>query len=254
MPSSKKRKSDKELKEGRQQRHALLFIWSVVGTIGILIVLYGEYKLKQARASVEWPTVPGRIVTSEVDSHTDDEGQTSYSSDIEYVYTVEGIEYQSDVVVLGGHEYDVHRTVGRYPVGLAVEVSYDPGKPRRAVLEPGVESRASQTLGFSMLAGSLFMATLINFLLRLSMDEERNLLDKVLILTFKTIFFPLIVCKGNAWALAGMVGLAAGLMVLELHPVLTMAAMIFTAFYVIILFLLLWMQFMCWFYSLIEKS
>ena len=254
MPSSKKRKSDKELKEGRQQRHALLFIWSVVGTIGILIVLYGEYKLKQARASVEWPTVPGRIVKSEVDSHTDDEGQTSYSSDIEYVYTVEGIEYQSDVVVLGGHEYNVHRTVGRYPVGLAVEVSYDPGKPRRAVLEPGVESRASQTLGFIMLAGSLVMATLINFLLRLAMNEERNLLDKVLILTFKIIFFPVIVCKGNVWAMAGMVGLAAWIISLELHLVLTIGASLFAAFNGLIVVLLLWVHFLGWLQGLLIKD
>ena len=254
MPSSKTRKSDKELKEGRQQRHALLFIWSIVGTIGIMIVLYGEYKLKQSRASVEWPTVPGRIVTSEVDSHTDDEGQTSYSSDIEYVYTVEGIEYQSDVVVLGGHEYNVHHTVGRYPVGLAVKVAYDPGKPRRAVLEPGVESHAKQTLGFIMLAGSLFMAVLINFLLRLAMHEERNLLDKILILTFKIIFFPLIVCKANVWALAGMVGLASGLIALELHPALTIGASVFAAFYGLILVLLLWVHFMGWLYSLVDNS
>ena len=124
MPGSKTHKSDKELKEGRQQRHALLFIWSVVGTIGILIVLYGEYKLKQARASVEWPTVPGRIVTSEVDSHTDDEGQTSYSSDIEYVYTVEGIEYQSDVVVLGGLVDADNQTTQPYPVVSTSKVDH----------------------------------------------------------------------------------------------------------------------------------
>ena len=254
MPSSKTHKSDKELKEGRQQRHALLFIWSIVGTIGIMIVLYGEYKLKQSRASVEWPTVPGRIVTSEVDSHTDDEGQTSYSSDIEYVYTVKGIEYQSNVVVLGGHEYDVHQTVGRYPVGLTVEVSYDPGKHRRAVLEPGVESRAGQTLGWSMLVGSLFMATLFNFIFRRALNEEKNLLDKILILTFKIIFFPLIVTKGNFWALTGMIGLAAGLMMLELHPVLTTGLMVFVAFFGLIWVLWAWCHFMGWFYSLVDKS
>jgi len=72
-----------------------------------------------------------------------------------------------------------------------------------------------------MLFGSLFMATLFNFIFRRSMGEERNLLDKILILTFKVIFFPLIVTKGNLWASAGRIGLAAGLMMLELHPVLT---------------------------------
>ncbi|MFP6620972.1 MAG: DUF3592 domain-containing protein [Pirellulaceae bacterium] len=226
----------------------------IIGTIGIIIILYGEYKLKQASASVEWPVVPGRIVTLEVNSHTDDEGHTSYSSDIEYVYTVKGIEHQSDVVVLGGHEDDVHQTVARYPVGSTVHVSYDPCKASRAVLKPVVKSSELHELGWSMLRGSLSMATLFNFIIRRSMNEEKNLLDKILILTFKIIFFPLIVCKANVWALAGMVGLAAGLMVLELHPALTMGAMIFVAFYGIILVLLLWIHFMGWLYSLADKS
>ena len=148
MPNGKPHISDEELKEARQQRNAVLLVLGVGCTIGIMLILYGEYKLKRARASVEWPTAPGRIVTSEVDSHTNDEGRTSYSSEIEYVYTVEGIEYQSNGVVLGGHEYDARRTVGRYPVGLAVEVAYDSRKPHLAVLEPGVESQANQTLGW----------------------------------------------------------------------------------------------------------
>ena len=253
MPKSKPQGSDKELKEGRQQRHALLFIWGIIGTIGLAIILYGQLQRRRAEASADWPVVPGKIVTSEVTSHTDEDG-TTYSADIEYVYTVKGIEHRSDVVVIGGHPYGAQGAVSRYPLGKTVSVSYDPGKARRAVLEPGVKSSELHELGISMLLGSLFMATLFNFIIRRSMDEEKNLLDKILILTFKIIFFPLIVTKGNFWALAGMIGLAAGLMMLELHPVLTTGLMFFVAFFGVIWVLWAWCHFMGWLYSLADKS
>ncbi|MFP6620973.1 MAG: hypothetical protein VB877_16640, partial [Pirellulaceae bacterium] len=37
MPKSKTQGSDKELKEGRQQRHALLFIWASLARSGSLL-------------------------------------------------------------------------------------------------------------------------------------------------------------------------------------------------------------------------
>ena len=117
-----------------------------------------------------------------------------------------------------------------------------------------MESYELDKLGHSMLFGSLFMATLFNFIIRRSMGEERNLLDKILILTFKVIFFPLIVTKRNFWALAGLIGLANGLMMLELHPVLTTGLMVFVAFFGLIWVLWAWIYFMGWLYSLTDKS
>ena len=248
-----KKKVDKKMAEGRTQRHALLFIWAIVATIGLVLVLCGQFQRRRAKASLDWPVVPGRIVTSEVTSHTD-EGSTTYSADIEYVYSVEGIEYRSNTMVFGGHSYGAQQAVSLYPLGKTVSVSYDPRKPKRAVLKPGVQSYELDTLGYSMLCGSLFMATLFNFIIRRSMGEERNLLDKILILTFKVIFFPLLVTKGNFWALGGMIGLATALMLLDLHPVLTVGMMVFVAFFGIIWFLWAWIHFIGWFQSLLEQS
>lgn len=253
MPSRKQSESDKKKAEGRTQRHALLFIWGIIGTIGLVLILYGQLQRRRARASAEWPVVPGKIVTSEVTSHTDEDG-TTYSADIEYVYTVEGIEHRSDVVVIGGQPYGAQQAVSRYPLGKTVSVSYDPGKASRAVLEPGVESYELDEWGYSMLLGTLFMATLFNFILRRAGGEERNLLDKILILIFKIIFFPLIVTKGNFWALGGMVGLAIGLVMLELHPVLTIGSSIFAAFFGLLWVLWAWIHFMGWLHSLVDKS
>ena len=71
-----KKKVDKKMAEGRTQRHALLFIWAIVATIGLVLVLCGQFQRRRAKASLDWPVVPGRIVTSEVTSHTD-EGSTT---------------------------------------------------------------------------------------------------------------------------------------------------------------------------------
>ena len=250
---SDKEKADKEKAEGRTQRHALLFIWGIIGAIGLVLILYGQLQRRGARASAEWPVVSGKIVTSEVTSHTDEDG-TTYSADIEYVYTVEGIEHRSNVLVIGGHPYGAQETVSRYPLGKTVSVSYDPGKASRAVLEAGVESFELHVLGFSMLFGSLFMGTLFNFIIRRAGGEERNLLDKILILIFKIIFFPLIVTKGNFWALGGMVGLAIVLAILELHPVLTIGSGIFAVFFGLLWVLWAWVHFMGWLHSLVDKS
>ncbi|MCH2129866.1 MAG: hypothetical protein MK179_12015 [Pirellulaceae bacterium] len=53
--------------------------------------------------------------------------------------------------------------------------------------------------------------------------------------------------------LTGMVGLALGLEVLELHPTLTIMALVFAVFYGLILFLMLWVQFLGWLQDLLMK-
>lgn len=250
---SDKEKADKEKAKGRTQRHALLFIWGIIGAIGLVLILYGQLQRRRARASAEWPVVSGKIVTSKVTSHTHDDG-TTYSADIEYAYTVEGIEHRSNVLVIGGHPYGAQGAVSRYPLGKTVSVSYDPGKASRAVLEAGVESFELHVWGFSVLFVSLFMGTLFNFGFRRSLGKERNLLDKILILIFKIISFPLIVTKGNFWALGGMVGLAIVLGILELHPVLTIGSAIFAAFFGLLWVLWAWVHFLGWLISLSDKS
>jgi len=244
---------DKQKPDGRKQRYAFLAVCCIPAIVGLVFILYGELKRKQARASLDWPVAAGRIVTSKVTSSTS-EGDTTYSADIEYVYTVEGVEHDGDVVVIGGHEYALHSVVARYPRGKTVSVSYDSEKVSRAVLEPGVESYLLHKWGAAIVSGSLFMALLFNFILRRVMHEERNLLDKILVFTFKAIFFPVTICKGNPWVLAIMVAAAVFLGTLELHPVLTIGSAIFAAFYGLVLILILWCSFVGWLESLGDRS
>ena len=183
-----------KLAEGRMQRKALLFIWTVIGVVGLGVFLYGQYQLTRARGSVTWPLVTGKIITSQIQSHHDEDG-TTYSADIEYNYTVNGKQFKSDVIVIGGHDYSAGSAVERYPVGKSVLLAYNPVKPHQAVLEPGVESTELQTWGISMMSGAFFMAVLFNFILRRAMHEDENAGDHVLILLFKTLFFPICDCR-----------------------------------------------------------
>ena len=241
--------SDKQLSKGRNQRLALLAIWSAIGAVGLMLILYGQLKLNESRASVRWPVAPGTIVTSKVTSHTDEDGVT-YSADLEYMYMVGDVKHYSDVVVLGGHEYSARGVVTRYPVGTNVSVSYNPENVSRAVLEPGVESHAYQSIGMMLFFGSLGMALLFNFILRLSMHEKRNGLDKTLLFALKVLFFPFTFCNGNVWIIAALVAVAAGLTMFELPFVLKIAATTFACFYGLLLLLILWGRFIGWLASL----
>jgi hypothetical protein len=238
MPNRLKSETEKEMSGARTTRYALLFIWGIFGTIGAFCWLYGQYHLSLARASTEWPVVAGRIITSEVATHTDGEG-TTYSDEIEYVYTVEGTEHQADVVVFGGHEYG-RRVVEYYPLGSEVSVSFDPGNPSRAVLEPGGRTSSSlQTTGLAILIVVFFIATLFNFFLRRVSGEKKNLLDRTLILLskaiYKTFFFPLKIIflplTMNLWVLGGIIGLAVLLAILNLNPTLTKASVLIGVLY-----------------------
>lgn len=240
-----------KLAEGRMQRKALLFIWTVIGVVGLGVFLYGQYQLTRARGSVTWPLVTGKIITSQVQSHHGEDG-TTYSADIEYSYTVNEKQFKSDVIVIGGHDYSAGSAVERYPLGESVRVAYNPVKPHQAVLQPGVESTELQKWGISMMSGAFFMAVLFNFILRRAMNEDKNAGDHVLILSFKILFFPFVIADGNPLIMGVMVGVAYWITTLEFHPVLTVSAQVFTALYGLGLIFMLWGCLLGWLMSLRE--
>ena len=103
-------------KAGRDMRRKLRLSFGGVALFPLAIILYGQHQLHQARQSEQWPVVSGKIIRSFVKTSSS-EGVTSYSADIKYAYTVQGVEHRSDVVVIGGHSYGANATVKRYPLG-----------------------------------------------------------------------------------------------------------------------------------------
>lgn len=128
--------------------HWLGFVLGLLFTlVGAAVMAYGTQRVLLARASASWPTAAGEIVVSRVVESYDDDGST-YGPDVRYRYRAAGGSHEGDVIHfgLGGIETSnrrsAERVVDRYPQGSTVTIAYDPAKPDRAVLEPGVSKRS----------------------------------------------------------------------------------------------------------------
>jgi hypothetical protein len=102
----------------------------------------------------QWPSVDGKIVTSEIATVT---GRfkygirTSVVADVGYVYSVNGQTFQGEhlrllpMLHMKG-EGTPEEIVTRYPVGRSVEVFYDPADPTASVLIPTLGDDASKLI------------------------------------------------------------------------------------------------------------
>lgn len=121
-------------------------------------VVWALSEAVSAHASEHWPRTLGSIVTSGVAVEYDGYGRM-YAADIRYRYVVDGHEYTCDRVRFGGFWSFTWRRPAdtltkRFPVGAPVAVAYDPSKPSRGVLEPGLGGQAY----LNVLVFALFVA------------------------------------------------------------------------------------------------
>jgi len=132
--------------------------------IGAALLTPGLISLWNARESVKWPVVPGRILYHEEGSSTSTdthEGRTTttttYSTRVIYRYQVKGRTLFNNVrrfgQLAGSSEEWASEIAAQYPMGKDVEVSYKPGDPETAALEPGIDKEAYYLPG----AGAAFL-------------------------------------------------------------------------------------------------
>ncbi|NJN44561.1 MAG: DUF3592 domain-containing protein [Anaerolineae bacterium] len=137
---------------GCLQSLAITFIFLVIGAG---LSWWGWTILQNARSSSSWPATQGQITESTLDHSTDAEGGDSYSPEVTYTYQVNGIFYENGTIKFGENSYSSQRKaqeiLNRYPVGQMVSVYYDPDKPGRAVLEPGVSGGSYIVFGIGVL-------------------------------------------------------------------------------------------------------
>lgn len=102
-----------------------LIAGAVIGRAAVSIVTL-------ARRSRRWPTVPGRILRSEIR-----DGRAS----IRYEYVVQDVRHEASEIVAGEWPSQTRRMasrrVERYPPDRQVTVFYDSRRPTLAMLEPG---------------------------------------------------------------------------------------------------------------------
>lgn len=131
-----------------------IFSMGIFLLIGIGLTFWGWNILQNARASAEWPTADGKVTKSEVSYSTDADGGDSYSPEVTYTYTVNNTSYSNNTIKFGENAYSSRNKAegiaSSYPVGKNVTVYYDPEKPERSVLEPGVSAGSYIVIGIGV--------------------------------------------------------------------------------------------------------
>jgi hypothetical protein len=112
-----------------------------------LILSAAIYKTLQVRAASDWPSTPGKVVTSNSELREvkvlDSDRESGHRleprnfANIVYEYSVSGQTLRNNRVSIGEDlgNFEVAKTIARYPVGTIVMVYYNPLHPHQAVLE-----------------------------------------------------------------------------------------------------------------------
>ena len=117
-----------------------------LGTLGAMLFPFGTYlyirrKWNQARVrlSQSWPTVPGKVQSSEIERRVTGLPAVLWKLALSYGYEVSGNWYQGDAVQFGPKYVSSKELIfahaEKYPAGTAVTVHYDPDDPATSVLE-----------------------------------------------------------------------------------------------------------------------
>ena len=91
----------------------LVGVGAILGLIGICVYHSGFRDLEQAKASVDWPTSPGKVLSSSVvEGLRDDDGVTYYAN-VVYEFNVNNTTYSGKRIAYGyfGSIYGDSRTL-----------------------------------------------------------------------------------------------------------------------------------------------
>ena len=98
------------------------------------------------RASPQWPSVEGVMLTSQPRAMHDnpaepDSAKHDWVAEVRYAYTVNGVSYTGDRLQAFGRRHmtreEVLLELAPFPVGARVKVFHDPHRPESTVLIPG---------------------------------------------------------------------------------------------------------------------
>lgn len=112
---------------------------SIGASIYFLFLRIGE--CRSAKASVNWPSVPGQITASAVRKF----GflRPAFVPFVEFAFKANGHEQTGKRiayhVISSRNQKEVDAVAGKYTVGTKVKVTYDPSNPQDSALEPGPE-------------------------------------------------------------------------------------------------------------------
>lgn len=146
--------------------------------VGIGLSYWGYGMLQEAKASSDWPSVTGTIVSSDVSSHRSTSGSgskkktsTVYEPVITYTYKVDGKSYTSDRITTGDYSSSsskrAYRIANKYQEGSDTKVYYNPDEPYLSVLEPGTTFMSYLPFGMGLLFGFVGVMTFLGGIFRI---------------------------------------------------------------------------------------
>lgn len=138
----------------------LFALGSVFFLLGAALLAVAVISRRKAEASRGWPTTPGRILSTSLDSHTnydtDNTPSTTFKPVVNYQYKVMGIEYTGGKIAHGATSFNrsqAEQILNRYNATPNPTVYYNPQNPSEAVLE--TEAAGSKVF---LIVGAAFMA------------------------------------------------------------------------------------------------
>lgn len=137
---NKSRKDKPELMQPHRSGKRPLIVFGAIFAGFALLMLYplGIKPLQKAKKAKTWDSVPAKVISSKVKSHSDDDG-TTYSVYIAYRYKVDGEEYLGDRYSFMGGSSSGRESkaeiVRQYPTGYQFNVFVDPANPADSVIQ-----------------------------------------------------------------------------------------------------------------------
>lgn len=139
--------SDKPISEtagsGKMGFGCMLFFFGIFFAVGAAVTWFlGIRPVMQVFEARSWPERSCRVVSSQVESHSDSDG-TTYSIDIRYTYEVDGRQHTGDrynfmIGSSSGYEGKA-AVVEQYPPGTEFSCRVDPEDPEESVISVGFD-------------------------------------------------------------------------------------------------------------------
>jgi len=111
--------------------------------LGVMIITLGLWNYRNGKATLNWPTVMGKVTVSYVEKKVhigQGQSRTSQTHFLEYDYEVNGIVHHGSRKRFGLPFFESANTsFQKYHPDREIPVSYKPSKPSACCLEPGVD-------------------------------------------------------------------------------------------------------------------
>jgi hypothetical protein len=135
----------------------------------------GKRNAQLALASQGWPSVAGKVLSSDLTTRTQTERINNMTSQVpyftprvRYAYEVGGASHQCDVIRFGdleeGYEPRARAFCEKYPAGATVTVHYDPQNPGTATLETQSAAGSQVWMGYALVGLGILALVLFGFI------------------------------------------------------------------------------------------